>query len=140
MVEYYEQYGIMVVVITMAYITKLFFFRTDVRQKSPLLMKVLFNIALPGVIFRNLYSTKKLDYDSLALFIAGFIFQLTAGGFSVLVFWFVKDKTIRKLSCFNSFALNTALFIFPVMKAEQMMELVNVLCFVLLMMSVVMLF
>ncbi|GAB1226197.1 hypothetical protein ENUP19_0278G0032 [Entamoeba nuttalli] len=117
MVQYYETFGVMLVVITLAFILKLCFFRIDIRKNSPLLMKVLFNLALPCIIFRNLYNNKTLDLDSLYLFIGGIIFQLCGGIISIFVFWFVKDKTIKKLSIFNSFALNTALFIFPVMSS-----------------------
>ncbi|KAL7717217.1 Auxin efflux carrier family protein [Entamoeba marina] len=80
-------------------------------------MKVLFNLALPSVIFLNLFKKTTFDIDSIYLVSLGIAYQVGAVIISSLVFICIKDPSIRKLSVFNSFALNTALFIFPLMSS-----------------------
>ncbi|KAL7717219.1 Transporter [Entamoeba marina] len=79
-------------------------------------MKVLFNLALPSVIFLNLFKKTTFDIDSIYLIGLGIAYQAGAVITSSLVFICIKDPSIRKISVFNSFALN-ALFIFPIMSS-----------------------
>ncbi|ELP87933.1 hypothetical protein EIN_275200 [Entamoeba invadens IP1] len=117
MKEYYETFGVMLLTLTLSFIFKLWFFRDNVRIHSGLIMKVLFNLSLPCIIFRNLYNMNGLDLESLYLVVGGFIYQFSIGGLACLVFLFIKNPDHRKLAIFNSLALNTALFIFPVLKS-----------------------
>ncbi|ELP94937.1 hypothetical protein EIN_250310 [Entamoeba invadens IP1] len=112
-----EQYGVLVFIITAAYILKIIYFRGVVRENCNLIMKVLFNLTFPCVIFKALANTHTLTLESLAMFVSGFIFQISSGVISFILFKFVlKSEVLWQVQFGGCIGLNIGLFLFPVIE------------------------
>ncbi|GAB1226255.1 hypothetical protein ENUP19_0282G0003 [Entamoeba nuttalli] len=117
MIEFYEQFGTLVFIITASFIIKIIWFRGIVRESSGLLMKIMFNLTFPFVILKALINTHSLDIESLAMFISGFIFQISIGLISFIIFKFIiKNDIAWQVEFGGCIGLNIGLFLFPILE------------------------
>ncbi|ELP94210.1 hypothetical protein EIN_186370 [Entamoeba invadens IP1] len=112
-----EQFGTLFVIIASSYILKIIYYRNNIRDHSSLVMKVLFNLAFPCVIFRSLSNTRTLDINSLAMFISGFVLQTILSVVAFILFKFVlKCEVPWQIEFGGCVGLNIGLFLFPILE------------------------
>ncbi|BFU25342.1 transporter, auxin efflux carrier family protein [Entamoeba histolytica HM-1:IMSS-B] len=117
MIEFYEQFGTLVFIMTASFIIKIIWFRGIVRESSGLLMKIMFNLTFPFVILKALINTHSLDIESLSMFISGFIFQVSIGLISFIIFKFIiKNDIAWQVEFGGCIGLNIGLFLFPILE------------------------
>ncbi|EKE41775.1 hypothetical protein ENUP19_0205G0036 [Entamoeba nuttalli] len=112
-----DQFGMLIFIMTIAFIIKIIWYRGVIREHSGLLMKVVFNMALPCIVLKALINQHSLDSDAWVVFMAGCIYEivLAIGGFIIFRFIFKSEVPwIQRLG--GCLGCNIGLFLFPILE------------------------
>lgn len=112
-----DQFGLLVFIITCAYIVKLVWYRENIRENSGIVMKIVFNMTLPCVVLKSLTNTHTFDDDSWLMFVGGCVYQIAMAAGGIIVFRFIlrSDVPWQQMLC-GCIGCNIGLFLFPILE------------------------